>query len=104
MHLRMSSAEVVSCIYLKTLLTNLGVHANILDTDHTDPVQQEQPDLGLHCLTQAVSKRYQQAIKADFCSDRHLDGKTLFLKCSTIKVCLSVFDSLNVFGSYFHAP
>ena len=56
MHLRMSSAEVVGCKYLITLLTDLGVHANIVDTDHTDPVQQEQPDLGLHCLTKQFLK------------------------------------------------
>ena len=38
MHLKMPSAEVVCCIYLLTLLTNVVVVANSVAPDQTAPV------------------------------------------------------------------
>ena len=64
MHLTMLSTEIVCCIYLIILLTYLSVHANSVYTDQTAPVLQEQPDLGLHCLTKRflkhISRRQKQ--------------------------------------------
>ena len=49
LHLKMTSAEVICCIYLLTLLTDVSIQANRVDPDKTLP-HQEQSNLGLHCL------------------------------------------------------
>ena len=41
------------CIYLLTLLTNVSVKTNSVDSDQT--ALQEQYDLGLHCIEQEAS-------------------------------------------------
>ena len=51
MHLIMSSAQVICCVYLLTLLTNASVEANSVDL-------KEQADLGAYCLTKSLLKHF----------------------------------------------
>ena len=39
MHLKMLSVQVICCIYLLTLLTNVSIEANSVDPDQTAPVR-----------------------------------------------------------------
>ena len=48
MHLKMSSAEIVSRKYLPKITEELSIEANRLDPEQTAPI--EQYDLGPHCL------------------------------------------------------
>ena len=58
MHLKMSSAEVVCCIYLLIFLTNIHIQANIVDL--------EQSELGPQCLyLEEDFRRFQPMTKAD---------------------------------------
>ena len=56
MHLEMSSAQVICCVYLLTLLTNASVEANSVVPDQT--ALKEQSDLGPHCLTKRLLKHF----------------------------------------------
>ena len=68
MHLKMTSAEVICCIYLLTLLTNVSVEANSVEPDQTAPVGAVWS--GSTLSDQEASKTFQQTTKADnFCSD-----------------------------------
>ena len=81
-----------------------------MDTDHTAPVLQAQPDMGLHCLTKRFLKTYQQAIKADLLWLALWGLKPLSCNVLQLKSVCHIFDSLNTFwvptseSFYFHAP
>ena len=49
MQSKMSSAEVVCCMSILTLMTNFGMQTNSVDPDQTAP-KKEPSDLAPHCL------------------------------------------------------
>ena len=57
MHLKMSSAEVVCCEQLPNITDELSIEANSVDPE------QEQSDLGSHCLPKKVLKHFSRREK-----------------------------------------
>ena len=68
MHMKLSSDEVVCCIYLLTVVKTLSVYINYVDSDQTAPSGSTQ-------LDQKASKTFQQTSAADqLYGDWHFKG------------------------------